>query len=120
MTFQEMVVALVVSIGAFALFGYLAAKTFGIIKAWINRNNSSIEEEQFNRLAKAFVEYKKDTTKRIEHLEAIIADEDTEQASANSPEIEAPKESIEIEDRETSKEQSSSKDDNNLQNMLRE
>lgn len=120
MSFEEMVVALVGSIGAFALVGYLAAKTFGVIKAWINRNNSSIEEKQFNRLAKAFVEYKEDTTRRIQQLEAIIADEDVEQTSSDSKEIEAPKKNIEIEDNRESEQKQSQQDDNNLRNMLRE
>lgn len=34
MSFEEMVVALVGAIGAFALVGYLSAKTFGFIRAW--------------------------------------------------------------------------------------
>ncbi len=123
MSFEEMVVALVGSIGAFALVGYLAAKTFGLIKAWINRNNSSIEEEQFDRLAKAFMQYKKDTESRLQNLEAIIANEDEgtkTESSKSTKQIEAPKQNIEIEDRETEQEQSSSSGDNNLQNMLQE
>ncbi|WP_138431243.1 hypothetical protein [Fodinibius saliphilus] len=122
MSFEEMVVALVGSLGAFALVGYLASKTFGLIKAWINRNNSSIEEEQFNRLAKAFMEHKKKTENRLKNLETIATDESSEQYSSSegNKQIEAPKENIEIEDREITKEQSGSKDDNNLQNMLRE
>lgn len=120
MTFEEMVVALVASTGAFALVGYLAAKTFGLIKAWINRKNSSIQEEQFNRLAKAFMEYKEDTTKRIQHLEAIIANEDTEETSSDSREIEAPKEGIEIEANREPEQEQPQQDDNNLRNMLRE
>ena len=123
MSFEEMIVAVVGSIGAFALVGYLAAKTFGLIKAWINRNNSSIEEEQFDRLAKAFMQYKKDTESRLQNLEAIIASEDegTEtESSKSTKQIEAPKESIEIEDRETEQEQSRGSSDSNLKNMLQE
>lgn len=123
MSFEEMVVALVGSLGAFALVGYLAAKTFGLIKAWINRNNNSIPEEQFDRLAKAFMEHKKETQRRLKNLEAIIADEDMESkvnANDSSKQIEAPKDNIEIDDRETEKEQSQSGDNNNLRNMLQE
>lgn len=124
MSFEEMVVALVGSIGAFALVGYLAAKTFGLIKAWINRNKSAIPEEEFDRLAKAFMQYRKDTERRIQHLEAIIADEEPTERSTSSKkdqQIEAPRQNIEIESRETQKEQSGSKNDNNnLRNMLRE
>ncbi|NGP87313.1 hypothetical protein [Fodinibius halophilus] len=122
MSFEEMVVALVGSLGAFALVGYLASKTFGLIKAWINRKNSSVEEEQFNRLAKAFMEHKKNTEKRLQNLETIATDEQSEQSSSSedTKKIEAPKKSIEIEDRETTKEQSGSNDDSNLKNMLHE
>jgi len=118
MSFEEMVVALVGSLGAFALVGYLAAKTFGLIKAWINRNNSSIPEEEFNRLAKAFMEHKKNTERRLQHLEAIATEEESENKSG-SKQLEAPKEEIEIDDHDTEEEKSSS-GDQNLRNMLRE
>jgi hypothetical protein len=117
MSFEEMVVALVGSIGAFALVGYLAAKTFGLIKAWINRNNNSIPEEEFNRLAKAFMEHKKNTERRLQNLEAISTEPESDEQSG-SKQIEAPKDEIEIEDSET--QQKESGDPNNLRNMLQE
>lgn len=124
MSFEEMIVALVGSIGAFALIGYLAAKTFGLIKTWINRKKSGIPEEEFNRLARAFMEHKKDTQRRIKNLEAIIADEDLEdesQEELSQKQIDAPKQGIEIEDSETSSSGSTGKEKNsNLRNMLRE
>lgn len=123
MSFEEMVVALVGSIGAFALVGFLAAKTFGLIKAWINRNKNSIPEEEFDRLAKAFMQYKKNTERRLQNLEAIISEEGSEKSSdtqSNSKQIEAPKQNIEIEDQETEEEKNQSGDSNNLRNMLRE
>lgn len=124
MSFEEMIVALVGSIGAFALIGYLAAKTFGLIKTWINRKKSGIPEEEFNRLARAFMEHKKDTRRRIKNLEAIIADEDLEdesQEELSQKQIDAPKQGIEIEDSETSSSGSTGKEKNsNLRNMLRE
>lgn len=46
-----------------------------LIKAWINRNqNNSIDEESFNRLARAFMQHKKEMEKRIRNLEAAEAD----------------------------------------------
>lgn len=124
MSFEEMVVALVGAIGGIALVGFIVAKVTGLIKAWLNRNSSEIREEDFNRLAKAFMEYKKDTQRRLQNLEAIVADEDTaSDSSQSSKQIEAPKKSIEIEDRDSEKEESKSKSengDNNLRNMLRE
>jgi hypothetical protein len=125
MSFEEMVVALVGSIGAFALVGFLAAKTFGLIKTWINRNKSGVPEEEFNRLARAFMEHKKDTQRRIQNLEAIITDEDSTeslQEEDSSKQIEAPKESIEFDDSEnvSEKSESNGNNENNLRNMLRE
>lgn len=51
----------------------------GLISSWMNKRykDTNIDEENFNRLAKAFVEYKKEMTQRVEHLEAIIAEEDS-------------------------------------------
>lgn len=124
MSFEEMVVALVGAIGAFALVGFLAAKTFGLIKAWINRNKGGVPEEEFNRLARAFMEHKKDSQRRIQNLEAIIADDDSLEnpQSVEAPnQIEAPKESIEFDDSENAPEESESNGNkNNLRNMLRE
>lgn len=124
MSFEEMVVALVGAIGAFALVGFLAAKTFGLIKAWINRNKGGVPEEEFNRLARAFMEHKKDSQRRIQNLEAIIADDDSLENPQNveAPnQIEAPKESIEFDDSENAPEESESNGNkNNLRNMLRE
>lgn len=62
----------------------------GLIKAWINRNNDSqtgIDEENFNRLAKAFMQHKKEMRKQIQHLESRVADEEEEKE--NYQQIEA-------------------------------
>lgn len=124
MSFEEMVVALVGSIGAFALVGYLSAKFFGLIKTWINRKKGGVPEEEFNRLAKAFMNYKKESQRRLQNLEAIIADEDSGNISSESEtpqQIEAPRNTtIEIEDQESKKEESKSGNGSNLRNMLRE
>lgn len=123
MSFEEMIVALVGSIGAFALVGYLSAKFFGLIKAWINRKKGGVPEEEFNRLAKAFMSYKKESQRRLQNLEAIIADEDSVNASSKSEtpqQIEAPRNTIEVKDQESEKEESKSGNGSNLRNMLRE
>lgn len=123
MSFEEMVVALVGSIGAFALVGYLAAKTFGLIQTWINRKKGGVPEEEFNRLAKAFMQYKKDTERRLRHLETIATEEDESRLSyerSESGQVEAPKQNIEIENKQEERSQSKTGDSNNLRNMLRE
>lgn len=51
----------------------------GLIKAWINRQkeqNANVDEESFNRLARAFMQHKKEMTERIQNIEAILADSD--------------------------------------------
>ncbi|MGM0545626.1 MAG: hypothetical protein ACQEST_02795 [Bacteroidota bacterium] len=126
MSFEEMVVALVGAIGAFALVGYLAAKTFGLIKAWIDRNKSGIPEEEFDKLARAFMDHKRDTQRRIKNLEAIIAADDGDlheesQEQSSKKQIDASKQSIEIDHTEqTSSKSTSSEQNSNLRNMLRE
>jgi hypothetical protein len=123
MSFEEMVVALVASIGGIIMVGFIFAKITGLIKAWINRNNNSIPEEQFNRLAKAFMEHKKETQRRLKNLEAIAAGDDISENASNNEktkQIDAPKDSIEIDDRDEEKEQSQSDTDSNLRNMLKE
>ena len=49
----------------------------GLIKAWINRQKeqqAAVDEESFNRLARAFMQHKKEMTERIQNIEAILAD----------------------------------------------
>lgn len=119
MSFEEMIMGL----GAFTLVGYLSAKFFGLIKMWINRKKGGVPEEEFKRLARAFVDYKKESRRRLQNLEAIIADDDAAATSQNdetSHKIEAPKETIEIKDSKSGKEESHSGSNNNLRNMLRE
>jgi hypothetical protein len=62
----------------------------GLIKSWINRNNdrSGIDEEHFDRLARAFMQHKKEMTERVQNLESIIAD-DGDHSEADYSKIEA-------------------------------
>lgn len=123
MSFEEMVVALVGAVGGIALVAFIFAKTVGLIKAWINRNNTSITEQDFDRMAKAFMEHKQDMNRRIQNLEAIIADEHERSSNELSSrtgreEISDKNNTIEIDDDE---QQDKSSDNNgNLRNMLHE
>lgn len=122
MGFEEMVVALVGAIGGIALVGFIFAKIVGLTKAWINRNNTAITEEDFDRLAQAFMEHRKRSERRIQHLEAIIAGQDEKRSphplSEPGEETEASSETIEIDDEQ--QDESSDDNDGNLRNMLHE
>lgn len=66
MTENEIVVAIVFgSIVGIVVMTFL----FSLAKTWINRNNSSYDEEKFDRLAKAFIRHKKETERRLKKLE---------------------------------------------------
>lgn len=62
----------------------------GLISSWMKKHyrETEIDEENFNQLAKAFIQHKKDMLKRVQNLESIIArDNDKDDIS----QIEAPK-----------------------------
>jgi uncharacterized membrane protein YhiD involved in acid resistance len=70
MSDNELAIA-VVAIVFGSIFGMIViVKLIGLIKAWINRNKSSYDEEKFERLAKAFIQQKKRTEKRLRKLES--------------------------------------------------
>lgn len=122
MGFEEMLVAIIGTIAGVGLLGFVIAKITGLIKAWINRNKGGYDEETFNRLAKAFMQHKKDTERRLKNLEAIIAEEEHETAE-KTRQISEPKSTIEIEDDERESQSESESDeqtaDNKLRNMLK-
>lgn len=91
-------------------------KITGLIKSWLN-HNKGIEEETFERLARAFMQHKKDTDRRLKNLEAIVADD--EATGKSDKQLQEPHKTIEIEDTEQ-EESKSSNPDSNLRNMLRE
>lgn len=125
MGFEEMVVAIIGTVAGVGLLGFVIAKITSLIKSWIERNKSGYDEETFNRLAKAFMQHKKDTERRLRNLEAIITDENASSASSSKKQLEEPHETIEIEDTEKEGEQQNKSksetgsDDRNLRNMLR-
>lgn len=118
MSFEEMVVAVIATVGGVGLLGFIIARITGLIQSWINRNKGGYDEETFNRLAKAFMQHKKDTERRLKNLEAIIAEEDD---SGKTKQISEPKQTIEIEDDERQPEEKKNKnnDGDKLRNMLK-
>ena len=65
-------------------------KVFDMVRSSINKNKD-IPEEQFNRLARAFVEHKKEMTDRVQNLEAIVAQKTDSNSKKSFAEIEANK-----------------------------
>lgn len=115
MSGEEFVIAIIsVVMGSVVLIVGIA-KVTGLIKSWINRNNG-IEEETFERLARAFIQHKKDTEERLQKLEAIISDE--KPSGKSGRQLKEPHTTIEIEDT-VENESKSSNPDGNLRNMLR-
>lgn len=87
MTGEEFVLAIIAIVMATGVLITGIAKCTELIKAWLNRDRSGIDEEDFSRLAKAFIQHKKNMEQRVQNLEAGIAGSD-EQSS--HPEIEKP------------------------------
>jgi len=112
----EFIIAALAIIAGTGLTGYIFMNIFKLIRSWIG-GSSDLDEESFNRLAKAFMEHKKDTQRRLQNLEAIASEKDDETQS-NSKQIEAPKQEISIDDTDTEQEKTSGSD--NLRNMLQE
>lgn len=114
----EFIVAVVAIIGGVGLAGYIFANIFKLIRTWLGGNKNSYDDETFERLANAFIRHKKETEQRLQNLEAIIAEEDTD-STTSTQKLEEPKDSIEIED--TSETKTSDKNNGGeLRNMLRE
>jgi cysteinyl-tRNA synthetase len=78
-------VLIVFSFAAFVLSGI-----YRLIKMKMQSGNAEVDEETFDRLARAFIDHKKEMTKRVENLESIVADTDSSMDD-NLEQIEAPK-----------------------------
>lgn len=116
MSGEEFIIAIVGIVGGVFLTGFIFYNIFKLIRTWMS-GSSSYDDETFERLARAFMQHKKDTERRLENLEAIVTD-DEQSTSSSTKQIEEPRQTIEIEDEEESEEANSS--DSNLRNMLRE
>lgn len=74
MTEDVFIIAIVFGTGAMITF---VAMFYSLIKTWIkSRNNSSLSDEQIQALQYDYEELKKSVEKRLQNLEAIVADED--------------------------------------------
>lgn len=108
--------AIIVAIVFGSILGMIAIPMLiSLAKKWVDRKNTSYDQETFERLGKAFVKFKQNTEQRIQNLEAIIADEND--STSSQKKIQKPKDTIEIEDTE---DKESEAGNGNLNNMLRE
>ena len=73
--FEFIVPFILVLFGTF-LGGLLLWKVFDMVRSSIKGKKPSIDAEDFDRLARAFIQNKKEIHERIQHLETLIADED--------------------------------------------
>lgn len=74
MTEDVFIIAIVFGTGAMITF---VAMFYSLVKTWIkSRNNSSLSDEQIQALQYDYEELKKSVEKRLQNLEAIVADED--------------------------------------------
>ena len=97
----------------FIVFSFITLFSTGIYKLIrAKMDHTGIKEETFDRLAKAFIEHKKNTNRRIEHLEAIISEEEP----AAGKQLDNSGSAIEIE--EKNRRQPESEGSSKLRNML--
>lgn len=113
MQFEEMVVAIIAIIGGIGFASFMFWNVFSLIKTWINRKSGTALNPQF---FKALGEFKKDTERRLAHIEAIIAENSEEELAKKSVKPKTPQ--IEIED-ENERGRGDDKS-GNLRNMLNE
>lgn len=115
------------------LVGLTLYGVYKLLKMWIGGDSGeAVPRQDFNRLGKAFVEFKKDADRRIRNLEAIVAEKDGEtsasKSSGSSRQLGEPSDTIEVDssretgDRVTGSRENrgTSSDSSNLRNMLRE
>lgn len=86
--FVLVIVAMVMSAGVIIVG---ITKITDLIKSWINRNKQAYDDEAFDRLAKAFIQHKKQIDQRVAKLETSSDSSGDKSASSSSsgyPELE--------------------------------
>lgn len=89
MSGEEFVLSIMAMVLGASILITAIVKGTDLIKSWMN-GGSGYDEETFERLARAFVQHKKEITERMQNIEAIVADD----GNSNSVEqIETPSKS---------------------------
>lgn len=95
------------------------SKSAKLLRAWINRKKPTYDQEKFDRLAKAFIQYKKQSERQIKRLETEIKKIGSHPSSAaeESTEEQPTNKSIEIEPRQA--QEHNTTNSGKMENMLR-
>lgn len=88
------IIAMVLILFGTVLGCMLLWKLATVIQNSIKKNKNTGYEESFDRLAHAFIQHKKDTDRRLQNIEAVIAEEEP----ANGSLREAGYETLEIDE----------------------
>ena len=102
------------------IFSFVAFVCTGVYKLVMAKLKSGgdIDQDRFDRLAKAFIDYRKKTDRRLENIEAILtAEESSSTASQQQLNDSNHKRQIEI-DTDSSGSKSQNSGSKNLENML--
>jgi hypothetical protein len=71
---EDLIILILIGFGT-ALGCLILWKVFDIVRSSIKGNKITITEEDFDRLARAFIQHKKEMQKRVQNLEAVLAEE---------------------------------------------
>ena len=63
---------------AVVLFGFIFFQAGRIINNWVKKRTSKTDEDTFNRMAQAFIQFRDDTNRRLQNIETIITDKGPE------------------------------------------
>jgi hypothetical protein len=115
---MEEIVALIFIIFGTVLGGLILWKIFDVVRSSITKNKLGYDEDKFDRLAKAFIQHRNDTEKRLQNIEAIVTEGSATSISSSNRSLDrsGSQSSIEIEADDEQEEQKSSS--GNLSNML--
>lgn len=65
-------------LGFGTILGFLALwKIYHVVKASIRKDELSISEDDFDRLAQAFIQHREEINSRVQNIETIITDGDS-------------------------------------------
>jgi hypothetical protein len=118
---EDELVVLIVFGTIFAIV--IGSQLISLAKKWIDRNSNSYDEKAFDRLAKAFINHKKDSERRLQNIEAIVTDEEPKATSSSRLKETQLHNTIEIDSEEPNAEKEKNEDTDkggNLRNMLKE